>query len=400
MLSHRVSLVKPSPTLAITSKAISLINQGIDVVSLSAGEPDFDTPVNIKNAGIKAINEGKTKYTAVDGIKQLKEAIQAKLHRENNLDYQLNEIVVANGAKQVIYNALMSIINKDDEVIIPAPYWVSYPDMVLLAEGKPVFIDCPIADSFKLQPEKLKNAISKKTKLLILNSPSNPTGAVYSEAELKQIAEVLLDHPQVYILSDDIYEHIIFDHKKFFTLAQVEPKLKQRTLTVNGLSKSYSMTGWRIGYGAGPKEIIEAMVTVQSQSTSNASSISQFAAVEGLNGDQTIIKTGKELFQKRRDLVIDLLKEAPGLELFVPEGAFYLFINCSMLIGKHTNENVLINSSQDFSSYLLDKHLVAVVPGEAFGANEHFRISYATSEEKLVKACERIVNACKEIMAL
>lgn len=397
MIANRLKAVKPSPTLMITSKAIAMKNQGLDVISLSAGEPDFDTPENVKMAAIKAIHEGKTKYTPVEGTKELKEAIVNKLKKENNLIYNTNQVVVGNGAKQIIFNAFLATLNAGDEVIIPAPFWVSYPDMVLVAEGTPVIINCSMEDDFKLQPDALDKAITNKTKWLILNSPSNPTGVVYTKQELKALSEVLMKHKNVYVLTDDIYEHIIFNGATFYTITQIEPNLSNRTLVVNGLSKSHAMTGWRIGYGAGPLEIMQAIGSLQSHSTSNASSISQAAAVEALNGPQDILEKSKKLFESRCNLVMDLLKNAKGLRMVKPDGAFYLFINCEKLIGKKTKDNLVISDSNIFGAYLLEKYLVAVVPGEAFGAVNHFRISYATSEKNLIEACKRIVEACNSI---
>jgi aspartate aminotransferase len=395
--AKRLTAVKPSPTLAVTQKAAELKAAGRDVIGLGAGEPDFDTPDNIKEAAYKAIREGKTKYTPVDGTVDIKKAIQAKFKRENGLDYGLDQISVSNGGKQVLYNALLATVNPGDEVIIPAPYWVSYPDMVALAEGVPVIITCPEEQNFKLQPDALEKAITPKTKWLILNSPSNPTGAAYSRAELKALTDVLLQHPHVYILTDDIYEHLIYDGFEFLTLAQIEPKLYDRTVTVNGVSKAYSMTGWRIGYAGGPKEIIKAMGALQGHCTTNPSSISQAAATEALNGPQEFLNEWVQSFKERRDLVVGMLNQANGLTCKRPEGAFYVFPSCAGLIGKKTPDGKVIQSDVDFVNYLLDSEGVAVVQGSAFGLSPYFRISYATSAKALEDACERIQRACANL---
>lgn len=397
MLSESIKKMKPSPTLAVAEKAMKMKAQGIDIISLSTGEPDFSTPDNIKQAGIKAIETGMTKYTAVDGLPTLKKAIQNKFKVENNLDYDLNQITVGNGAKQIIFNALLASINQGEEVIIPAPYWVSYPEIVIFAGGNPVVTNCPMANSFKLFPEQLEKAITKKTKWLILNSPNNPTGAVYSEQELKDIADVLLKHPQVYVLCDDIYEHIIFNQQKFKTLAEVEPKLYHRVLTVNGFSKSYAMTGWRLGYAGGPKELIKAISTVQSQSTSNPCSISQAAGIEALNGPQDFLKKNAEIFKIRCDLILNLIANIQLLSCYKPGGAFYLFPNCSKLFGKKTSANKTLNSSIDVVEYFLEEASVALVPGSVFGMEGFFRISYATSENNIKSAMTRIHNACNKL---
>lgn len=397
-LANNLSNVKPSPTIAISMKAAELKAAGNDIISLGMGEPDYDTPDNIKEAAIAAIKKGETKYTAVDGTPALKKAIIAKFKRENNLEYKPSEIIVGVGAKQVIYNALMATLNKDDEVIIPAPYWVSYPDMVLLAGGTPVIVDSTAENNFKILPQDLEKKITPKTKWLILNSPSNPTGACYSASELKALAEVLLKHPQVHILADDIYEHLIFDGLKFATIAEVEPQLKSRTLIVNGVSKAYAMTGWRIGYGAGEEKLIKAMAMIQSQSTSSPSSISQAASVEALNGPQDYIAKGKKVFETRRDLVVKMLNEIDGIDCNQPNGAFYVFPSCKKLMGKKTPNGKIINNDSDFSTYLLEDSLVAVVPGSAFGAEGFFRISYAASEEFLSDAMNRISNSCKKLI--
>tara|TARA_Y200000002_G_scaffold363641_1_gene351887 strand:- start:866 stop:2053 length:1188 start_codon:yes stop_codon:yes gene_type:complete len=390
IVSNSLKRIKPSPTMAVTSKAREMRAAGKDVIGLGAGEPDFDTPDNIKKAAIKAIRQGDTKYTAVDGTPALKKAVQKKFKRENNLKFKLNEISVGTGGKQVLYNAFMATINKGDEVIIPAPYWVSYPDMILLAGGKPRIIKCEEENSFKLTPKKLKKVISKKTKWLILNSPSNPTGAGYTRTEIFALAKVLSKYKKTYILSDDIYEHITYDNFKFFTIAQIK-KLKKRTLTMNGVSKSYSMTGWRIGYAGGPKEIIKAMAKIQSQSTSNPTSISQAAAVEALNGTQKFIKERASSFKKRRDFVVDSLNNIKGISCLKPEGAFYVFPNCKKLLGKKTK----MKTDKDFVEKLLEKSSVAVVQGSAFGLPGYFRISYATSMQNLKKAMTRIKNFCE-----
>jgi aspartate aminotransferase len=402
MLSHCVKRIKPSPTLAVTARAAELKAAGLDIIGLGAGEPDFDTPDNIKKAAVEAINKGKTKYTDVDGTKELKLAIIEKFKRENELSYEVDQITVGNGAKQVLFNAMLATLNPGDEVIIPAPYWVSYPDMVALTQGIPVIITCDETQGFKLNPEQLRDHINDKTKWVILNSPSNPTGATYTEQELKALAKVLLEFPHVHIMSDDIYEHILYDGFKFTTIAQVEPKLKERCLTINGVSKSHSMTGWRVGFGAGPKWLIKAIAKIQSQSTSNPCSISQAAAVEALTGDQSSLETQKEVFQKRRDMVVEMLNEIPGIECPMPEGAFYVFPSCKGLIGKKIISDKCqlkeITNSNDFAQFLLEEAGVAVVAGSAFGLENFFRISYATADLTLQKACTRIKNACKMLM--
>lgn len=394
LLADRLSRIKPSPTIAVTSKARALKAAGRDVIGLGAGEPDFDTPENIRAAGIRAIENGQTRYTDVDGTPDLKKAICAKFARENDLTYTPDQVTVGVGGKQVLYNALMATLNPGDEVIIPAPYWVSYPDMVLLAEGTPVTVACPAENGFKLLPADLDAAITPKTKWLILNSPSNPTGAAYTADELKALGEVLLKHPNVYIMTDDMYEHLVFDDFKFTTIAQVVPALYNRTLTVNGVSKSYSMTGWRIGYAAGPKALIKAMGIIQSQSTSNPTSISQAAAVEALNGPQGFIKERAAVFQTRRDLVVSMLNQAAGLNCPNPEGAFYVYPSCAGTIGKTTPTGKIIETDEDFASELLEAEGVAVVHGAAFGLSPFFRISYATSNDVLEEACTRIQRFC------
>ena len=392
IVSNSLKRIKPSPTIAVTSKAREMRAAGKDVIGLGAGEPDFDTPDNIKEAAIEAIRKGDTKYTAVDGTPALKKAIQAKFSRENDLSYNLDQISVGTGGKQVLYNAFMATINKGDEVIIPAPYWVSYPDIVLLAGGKPKIVKCDEKNNFKLTPEKLKKAISKKTKWIIINSPSNPTGSGYTKEELIALSKILIKYKNLYILSDDIYEHITYDGFKFFTIAQIE-KLKSRTLTMNGVSKSYSMTGWRIGYAAGPKEIIKAMAKIQSQSTSNPTSISQAAAVEALNGTQDFISERSNSFKERRNFVVDSLNNIKGISCLSPEGAFYVFPNCKKLLNKKTK----LKTDKDFVEKLLEKAEVAVVQGSAFGLDGYFRISYATSMENLKKAMDRIKAFCESL---
>jgi len=392
IISNSLKRIKPSPTIAVSQKARELKAAGKDVIGLGAGEPDFDTPDNIKNAAIDAIKRGETKYTAVDGTPDLKKAIVNKFKRENNLEYSTNEITVGTGGKQVIYNALMATLNKGDEVIIPAPYWVSYPDMVLLAGGNPKIIKCNENDGFKLTPKNLKKAITKKTKWLILNSPSNPTGASYTKEEIEALSEVLIKNKNIHILSDDIYENITYDNFNFFTIAQVS-KLKNRTLTMNGVSKSYAMTGWRIGYAAGPKEIIKAISKIQSQSTSNPSSISQAAAVEALNGTQDFIQERSNAFKERRDFVVNSLNNIKGISCLKPSGAFYVFPSCKKLLGKKTK----LKTDKDFVEKLLEEALVAVVQGSAFGLDGYFRISYATSMQKLKIAIERIKSFCESL---
>ena len=393
-LASSLSNIKPSPTIAVAMKAAELKAAGKDIISLGMGEPDFDTPQNIKDAAIKAIQKGDTKYTAVDGTAALKKAIIEKFKRENSIQYKASEIIVSTGAKQVIYNALIASINPDDEVIIPAPYWVSYPDMVLLAGGKPVIVESSEKNNFKISPTALEEKITPKTKWIILNSPSNPTGACYSQAELRALADVLLRHPQVHIMADDIYEHLIFDDLKFVTIAEIEPQLLPRTLIVNGVSKAYAMTGWRIGYGAGPEKLIKAMSMIQSQSTSSPSTIGQAAAVEALNGTQDYIKPNAKLFQSRRDMVVEMLNKIDGINCNIPNGAFYVFPSCKGLFGKKTPDGKVIENDNDFAGYLLEEALVAVVPGVAFGAPDFFRISYAASEDFLKNSMQRIADAC------
>ncbi len=392
IVSNNLKRIKPSPTIAVTSKAREMRAAGKDVIGLGAGEPDFDTPDNIKDAAIEAIKRGETKYTAVDGTPKLKKAIQGKFTRENNLSYELDQISVGTGGKQVLYNVFMATLNPGDEVIIPAPYWVSYPDMVLLAGGKPKIVKCSEKNEFKITPDELKKAIGKKTKWLIINSPSNPTGSCYTRNEIEELSKILIKNKNVYILSDDIYEHITYDDFKFFTIAQIKA-LKDRTLTMNGVSKSYSMTGWRIGYGAGPKDIIKAVAKIQSQSTTNPSSISQAAAVEALNGTQDFIKKRSDSFKERRDYVVDTLNSINGLSCLKPSGAFYVFPNCKKLLGKKTK----LKTDKEFVEKLLEKAQVAVVQGSAFGLDGYFRISYATSMENLKKALDRIKSFCESL---
>ena len=393
-LSDTLSRVKPSPTIAVTNKAAELKAAGEDVIGLGAGEPDFDTPQNIKDAAIAAIQAGKTKYTAVDGIPELKQAICAKFKRENGLDYTPAQVSVGTGGKQILYNALMATLNPGDEVVIPAPYWVSYPDMVLLAGGTPVVAEAQLQTGYKLTPEQLEAAITPRTKWLIFNSPSNPTGAGYSRAELKGLTDVLMRHPHVWVMTDDMYEHLAYDDFEFCTPAEVEPALYDRTLTVNGVSKAYAMTGWRIGYAAGPEKLIAAMRKVQSQSTSNPCSVSQWAAVEALNGTQDFLAPNNEIFKRRRDLVVSMLNEIEGMTCPVPEGAFYVYPSILGLIGKTSAKGAKIDNDEAFATALLEETGVAVVFGAAFGLSPNFRISYATSDEALKEACTRIQRFC------
>jgi aspartate aminotransferase len=393
-LADSLGRIKPSATIAVTDKARELKAAGMDVIGLGAGEPDFDTPDNIKEAAIKAIRDGKTKYTAVDGIPELKQAVAQKFKRENNIDYKPSEISVGTGGKQVLYNALMATVNPGDEVVIPAPYWVSYPDMVALAGGTSVPVPATMDSGFKISPAALDRAITPKTKWLIFNSPSNPSGAAYTRAEIRALADVLLRHPHVWIMTDDMYEHLVYDGFRFSTFAEVEPALKERTLTVNGVSKAYAMTGWRIGYAGGPTALIKAMATIQSQSTSNPSSISQWAAVEALTGPQDFIPKNAEIFRKRRDLVVSMLNQAAGIVCPKPEGAFYVFPSCKGAIGKTTPKGKRLVTDDDFVTALLEEEGVAVVQGSAFGLGPFFRISYATSTEVLEEACTRIQRFC------
>lgn len=396
ILSSSLSRIKPSPTIAVTQKARELKASGVDVIALGAGEPDFDTPDNVKKAAIDAINKGDTKYTAVDGTPNLKDAIINKFKKENNLDFKPEEISVGAGGKQVIFNAILASINSGDEVLIPAPYWVSYPDIVLLAGGNPKIILCDEKDEFKITKEKLKNNLSEKTKWIILNSPSNPTGSCYSKEELDGIAEILNDFPNTMIMSDDIYEHVVYDNFKFYTIAQ-NKNVSNRTLTINGVSKSYAMTGWRIGYAGGPADLIKAMAKIQSQSTTNPSSISQAAAVEALNGDQSFILDRANAFKGRRDFIVKALNQISGIECLNPQGAFYVFPSIKNCIGKKHKELGEIKNDTDFVTKLLEKTGVAVVQGSAFGLEGFFRISYATSMENLEKAVKRISDFCADL---
>jgi aspartate aminotransferase len=396
-LSESLARVKPSPTIAVTQKARDLKAAGHDVIGLGAGEPDFDTPDNIKGAAIAAIERGETKYTAVDGIPELKQAICAKFKRENGLDYDPSQVLVAPGGKAVIYNALVATMNPGDEVIIPAPYWVSYPDMVLLAGGTPVIVPTTLEHRFKLTPQALEDAITPSTKWLIFNSPSNPTGAGYTHDDLKALTDVLLRHPNVWILTDDMYEHLVYDDFEFVTPAQVEPQLYDRTLTMNGVSKAYAMTGWRIGYGGAPEHLIAAMRKLQSQSTSNPASISQWASVEALSGPQDFIPERAAVFKERRDLVVSMLNQAPGLDCPTPEGAFYVYPSCAGCMNKTTQKGKELRNDEDFVTALLEEEGVAVVHGEAFGLSPFFRISYATSTDALKTACERIQRFCASL---
>ena len=397
MISSRVNNIKPSLTIATNMKAQELKRAGKDIIVLAAGEPDFDTPEHIKNAAIKAINDGFTKYVPGKGTPDLQQAIQKKFKQDNGLDYDLSNITVGVGGKHIIYNAFSATINSGDEVIIPAPYWVSYPDIVILNDGVPVVVECGEESGFKLNPEDLEKNITKKTKWLMLNSPSNPTGSLYSKQELIALGEILKKHEQVYVLSDDIYEKIVYDDHKFHTFAEVCPDLKDRTLTMNGLSKSYCMTGWRVGYAAGPSNVINAMNKVQSQNVSSTASISMAASVEALNGDQSFIRSNNESFLRRRNLVVKHLNETPGLSCRTPEGAFYVFASCKGVLGKKTESGKILKTDGDFMDYLLEDVGVAGVQGSAFGLEGFFRISYATSDSILEDACQRIKNACSRL---
>jgi len=396
-LAESLGRIQPSPTIAVTSKARELKAAGRDVIGLGAGEPDFDTPDNIKEAGIKAIRDGQTKYTAVEGIPELRAAIAAKFKRENNLDYKPAQTFVAPGGKTIIYNALLATLNPGDEVIVPAPYWVSYPDIALLGGGKPVIIECSLEQGFRLTAEALEKAITPKTKWLIFNQPSNPTGACYTREQLKALTDVLMKHPNVWVLTDDMYEHLVYGGFKYTTILEVEPGLYDRTLTMNGVSKAYAMTGWRIGYCAGPEDLIKAMAKLQSQSATNATSISQWAAVEALNGPQDFIPKFQKIFEERRDLVVSMLNQATGIECPKPEGAFYVYPSIKKLIGKKTPGGKAIATDGDFASELLEATGVAVVHGAAFGLSPFFRISYATSNKALEEACKRIQTFCNSL---
>ena len=393
-IADSLNRIQPSATIAISTLAMELKAAGRDIIGLSAGEPDFDTPQNIKDAAIKAIRDGKTKYTPVDGIPELKRAVCAKLARENGLAYQPSQVSVGTGGKQVLFNALLATVNPGDEVIVPAPYWVSYPDIVRLAGGRPVFVETTLADGFKLRPEALEAAITPATKWLVFNSPSNPSGAAYGEADLKALTDVLLRHPHVWVLTDDMYEHLVYDDFRFVTPAQVEPGLYDRTLTMNGVSKAYCMTGWRIGYGAGPEILIKAMGKLQSQSTSNPCSIAQWAAVEALDGPQDFIAANNSVFRERRDLVVAMLNQAKGLSCPTPEGAFYVYPSCAGTIGRTAPSGKVIANDADFVSELLAAEGVAAVHGAAFGLEPFFRISYATATSALEDACQRIQRFC------
>ena len=396
-IADSLNRIQPSATIAVSTKARQLKAEGRDIISLSAGEPDFETPDNIKEAAIRAMREGKTRYTDVDGIPELKAAIVAKFKRDNDLTYKTSQVTVGTGGKQVLYNALLATLNPGDEVLIPAPCWVSYADIVLLGGGKPIFIPCKVEDNYKLQPAALAAAITPKTKWFIFNAPSNPTGAAYSKEEIKALTDVLVQHEHVWVLTDDMYEHLLYDGLKFWTVAQVEPRLFDRTLTLNGLSKAYCMTGWRLGYAAGPEVLIKAMCKLQSQSTSNPSSIVQWAGVEALNGPQDFIQKHNEVFMQRRDLVVSMLNQARGLKCPKPEGAFYVFPTLGELIGKTTSKGVKINTDEDFVTALLDEEGVACVHGAAFAMSPCFRISYATATETLEDACTRIQRFCASL---
>jgi aspartate aminotransferase len=394
IVASRLGKIKASPTIAMTTKAAELKAAGKDVIGLGAGEPDFDTPAHIIEAAYEAMKKGQTRYTAVDGTPALKDAIIAKFKRDNNLTYDRSQITVGTGGKQVLFNALMASCNVGDEVIFAAPYWVSYVDMAILAEATPRIIECKIEHQFKLQPQDLEAAITPKTKWVLLNSPSNPTGAAYTYDEMKALTDVLVKYPHVWVMSDDIYEHLVYDDFKFYTPAQVEPRLYDRTLTVNGVSKAYAMTGWRIGFAGGPKELIKAMANIQSHSTSNPSSVSQAAAIAALNGDHSFLKGWCDTYKARRDMVVKMLNECAGISCPTPEGAFYVYPSCAGCIGKTTSEGKVIKTDEDFVIYLLETVGVAAVHGEAFGLSPYFRISYATSTEALVEACTRIKKAC------
>lgn len=393
-ISDRLNRIKPSPSSMAGQRARELRASGRDIIGLTSGEPDFDTPDHIKEAAARALAAGKTKYTDVAGTPELREAVAEKFRRENDLEYKPGEIIVGTGGKQVIFNAFLSTVQAGDEVIVPAPYWVSYPDIVLLADGTPVFVPCPPEKGFKLQAEDLERAITPRTRWLVLNSPNNPSGAAYNRAEMKALTEVLLRHPQVWVMTDDIYEHILYDQRKFVTPAQVEPALKERTLTINGVSKAYAMTGWRIGYGAGPLELIKAMIKLQSQSTSNASSVAQAGALEALRGPQGFIAERSAEFQARRDAIVPRINAIAGLHCHTPEGAFYVFPSCQGILGSTTKEGRRIETSDDFVLYLLDSVGLAVLQGTAYGVPPYFRISFATSMNNLEEGCKRLASAC------
>lgn len=397
ILSDRVKAVKPSPTFAVGDKAKKLKAEGHDIIGLSLGEPDFDTPDHVKEAAIKALNEGKTGYTPVPGIPELRKAVCAKFKRDNDLDYTEDQVLIGVGGKQILFNAFQASLNEGDEVVIPAPYWVSYPDMVTLALGTPVIVECGAQSNFKITPEQLRAAITPKTKWVLLNSPSNPTGFAYSKQELRALADVLLDYPDVWVMTDDIYEHLVYDGFEFATIAQIEPRLKERTLTVNGVSKAYSMTGWRIGFCGGPTELVKAMAKLQGQSTSNATSFAQYGAVAALNGDHSFLKERNDTFKQRRDMVVEKINQIEGLECMTPEGAFYVYPSCAGCIGKTTPDGKVIETDLDFVTYLLESVGVACVHGSAFGLGPYFRISYAAATEVLEDACERIAKACAQL---
>jgi aspartate aminotransferase len=393
-ISDRLNRIKPSPSSMAGQRARELRASGRDIIGLTSGEPDFDTPDNVKEAANRALADGKTKYTDVGGTGELREAITEKFRRDNSLEYRATDVIVGAGAKQIIFNAFMCTLQAGDEIIVPTPYWVSYPDIAVLAEAVPVFVACAPENGFRLKPEDLERAITPRTRWLVLNAPNNPSGATYSRSQMKALTDVLLRHPHVWVLTDDIYEHVIYDGREFVTPAQVEPELQSRTLTINGVSKSYAMTGWRIGYGAAPLELIKPMGKLQSQSTGNACSIAQAAAVEALRGPQDFIKERTAIFQTRRDAVVQRINRIPGLDCHLPEGAFYVFPSCRDLIGKRTPEGKTIESSDDLVLYLLDTEGLAVLQGTAYGVPPYFRISYATSMEKLNEGCERLDRAC------
>jgi aspartate aminotransferase len=396
-IAERLDRIKPSPSSMAGQRARELRASGRDIVGLTSGEPDFDTPGNVAEAVVRAMKASKTKYTDVGGTPELKAAIAAKFLRDNELTYAANELIVGTGGKQIIFNALMCTVQGGDEVIVPTPYWVSYPDIVLLADGTPVFVPCPPENGFKLRPEDLERAITPRTRWLVLNAPNNPSGAAYSHAELKALAAVLLRHPHVWVMTDDIYEHILYDGRRFATIAQVEPALKERTLTINGVSKAYAMTGWRIGYGGAPATLVKAMVKLQSQSTSNPSSISQAAALEALSGPQDFIAERTKIFQSRRDVVVATLNDIPGIRCHVPEGAFYVYPSCAAAIGKTTPEGKKLATDEDFVMYLLESQNLAVLQGAAYGVSPFFRISFATSMEKLQEGLRRLRLACEAL---
>ncbi|NMM91164.1 aspartate aminotransferase [Rhodococcus sp. SRB_17] len=396
-ISARLNRIQPSPSSMAGQRARELRAAGRDIVGLTSGEPDFDTPDNVVEAAIRAMREGKTKYTDVGGTPELREAVTEKFRRDNGLQYASTEVIVGTGAKQVIFNAFMCTLEAGDEVIVPTPYWVSYPDIAVLADGVPVFVPCPPDKGFKLQPADLERAITPRTRWLVLNAPNNPSGAAYSRAEMKALTDVLVRHPHVWVMADDIYEHVLYDGREFVTPAQVEPALKERTLTINGVSKAYAMTGWRIGYGAGPTALIKPMVKLQSQSTSNPSSIAQAAALEALRGPQDYIRERTAIFQQRRDIVVQKLNAIPGISCHVPEGAFYVFPSCAALMGKRTAEGWAVNNSSEFVLYLLDTEGLALLQGEAYGVPEYFRISFATSMEMIDEGCRRLARACARL---